>query len=100
MFQILPFYNVLTEKPKIRVLKNIALLEELLFYDELSMYQMSKAFGWYARSYKVEIVDSNDPLVQLEASKSNIKDMSKNLLDKIKGFKYQITVKILLRKDK
>ena len=30
---------------------------------------MSKAFGRYARSYKVEIIDSKDPLVPLEASK-------------------------------
>ena len=61
---------------------------------------MSNAFGWYARSYKAEIVDSKDPLVQLEASKSSIKDLFKDLLDEIKGFQYQITVKVLLRKDK
>ena len=61
---------------------------------------MSNAFGWYARSYKAEVVDSKDPLVQLEASKSSIKDLFKDLLDEIKGFQYQITVKVLLRKDK
>ena len=61
---------------------------------------MSNTFGWCARSYKVEIVDSKDPLVQLEASKSSIKDLFKDLLDEIKGFQYQITVKVLLRKDK
>ena len=33
---------------------------------------MSEAFGWYARSYKVEIVDSKDLSAQLEASKSSI----------------------------
>ena len=57
-FQMLPFYNVLIEKPKIKGLKNIDLLHELLFYDELNIYEMSEAFGWYARSYKVEIEDS------------------------------------------
>ena len=36
-FQILPFYNALIEKPKIRHLSNIELLHELLFYDELSV---------------------------------------------------------------
>ena len=61
---------------------------------------MSKAFGWYAISYKVEIIDSKDPLFQLEASKWSIKDLFKDLLNEIKGFKYQITVKVLLRKDK
>ena len=45
--------------------------------------QISKAFGWYARSYKdkVEIVDSKDHLAQVEASKSSIKDLLKEFLD-------------------
>ena len=30
------------------------LLQELPFYDELNIYEISKAFGWYARSYEVE----------------------------------------------
>ena len=107
LFQELPFYIFLIENPKIRDSKNIDLLQELSFYDELSIYEMSKTFGgmsktfgWYARSYKVEIVVSKDPLAQLEASKSSIKDLFKDLLDEIKGFKYQITVKMLLKKDK
>ena len=49
---------------------------------------------------KLEIVDHKDPLVQLEASKSSIKGLFKDLLDEMKGFKYQITVAILLSKDK
>ena len=59
---------------------------------------ISKAVGWNARSYKVEIIDSKDPLVQLEASKWSIKSFFKELLDEIKGSKYQKTVKVLLRK--
>ena len=61
---------------------------------------MSEAFGWYTKSNKVEIVDSKDLLAQLEASKPSIKDLFKDLLNKMKGFKYQITVKVLLRKHK
>ena len=57
---------------------------------------MSKALGWHARSYKVEIMDSKDPLAQLEVSKSSTKDLFKDLLDEIKGFKYQIKVKTSL----
>ena len=49
---------------------------------------------------KLKLTDSKDPLAQLEASKSNIEDLFKDLLDKIKGFKYQITVKVLLSKHK
>ena len=75
-------------------------MHELPFYDELSITEVSKAFKRYARSYKVEIVDHKDPLVQLEASKSSIKDLFKDLLNEMKSFKYQITVAVLLNKEK
>ena len=100
MFQKLPFYNVLIEKPRIKHLKNIDLLHELPFYDEFINMKISQAFKIYAKSYKIEIIDWNDPLVQLEVSKWSIKDLFEDLLDKIKGFKYQIRVKVLLIKHK
>ena len=48
--QELPFYNVAIEKPNIRGLEKIDLLQELPFYDRLNTYEISRAFGWYARS--------------------------------------------------
>ena len=51
-------------------------------------------------SYKVEILERKDPIVQLEASKSSIKDLLNGLLNETKGFKYRITVKFLLKKYK
>ena len=99
-FQILPFYNALIEKPKIRHLSNIELLHELLFYDELSVVKKSNAFKGYSRSYKVETIEPKNTLVQLEASKSSIKDLFKELLNEMKGFKYQITMIVLLYKHK
>ena len=50
--------------------------------------------------YKVEIIERKDPLVQSEASKSSIKDLFNDLLNETKAFKYQITVKVLLKKYK
>ena len=100
LFQTLPFYYVLIGKPEIKKLSNVELLHELPLYDELSITEISKAFKRYARSYKVEIVDHKDLLVQLEASKSSIKDLFKDLSNEMKGFKYQATVKVLLSKDK
>ena len=41
-----------------------------------------------------------NPLVQLEASTSNIKNLFKDLLNEIKGFKYHITLAVLLSKVK
>ena len=52
----------------------------------------------YARSYKIEIADKRDPIIQLKASELSIKDLFKNLLNELKGFKYQITLCILLSK--
>ena len=100
LFQILPFYNILIEKPKSKHLSNVELLHELPFYNELSVAEISKAFKGYARSYRVEIINTKDPLGQLEASKSSIKDLLQDLLNEMKGFKCQITVNVLLSKDK
>ena len=41
-----------------------------------------------------------DPTEQLEASKSSNKDLFSNLLDETKGFKYKITLKVMLKKYK
>ena len=69
------------------------LLQELPFYDELSIVKKSAAFSGYARRYKVEIINYKDPLVQLEASKSSIRDLFRDLLNEKKG---EITVTTLL----
>ena len=49
-------------------------------------------------SYKVEIVERKDPIVQLRAGKLSIKDLFGDLLNETNGFKYQITVKVLFKK--
>ena len=51
-------------------------------------------------SYKVEIIERKDPIVQLEASKLSIKNLLSDLLNETKAFKYQITVEVLLKKYK
>ena len=51
-------------------------------------------------SYKAEIIERKDLIVQLKASKSSIKDFFSDLLNKIRRFKYKITVKVLLKKYK
>ena len=44
--------------------------------------------------------DSKDSLAQLEASKLSIEGFFKDLLNKMEGFKYQITMTVLLCKYK
>ena len=92
-FKELPFYTKPIEKPKIKRLKNIDRLTELPFYEQLSIIKTNQTFRRYAMSYKVEIVGRKDPILQLKASKSSIKDLLGDLLNETKGFKYQITVK-------
>ena len=50
--------------------------------------------------YKVEIIGKKDSHCQLEASKLSIKDVFANPLNETRGFKYQISVKVLLKKYK
>ena len=64
------------------------MLHELPFYDELSITKKSQVFKRYARSYKIGKTDSKSLLAYLEALKSSIEFLSKELSNEIKGFKY------------
>ena len=66
-FQVLSFYNSCIEKPKVKTLNNVQLLKELPFYDDLNIVKNKTAFIGYARSYKIEIVDKRDVVIQLKA---------------------------------
>ena len=97
-FKDLPFYNKHIEKPKIKLLKNIELLSELPFHEELSVIKTDHAFKGYAMSFKVETIERKDPINHLEVSKSSIKDLFSDLVNETKGFKYQTTLKVVLKK--
>ena len=99
-FKELPFYNKPIKKPKVKRLKNIDWLAELPFYEELSVLKTDQVFRGYEMSYKVEIIEKKDPIVKLDASKLSIKDLFNDLLNETEGFKYQIPVKVLLKKYK
>ena len=100
IFKLLPFYNSYVERPKIKKLSNVQLLKELPFYDDLNIVENKTEFSGYSRSYKVEIVDKRDVIIQLKSSKISIKDLFKDVLIELKGFKYQITLYVLLSKVK
>ena len=74
-FKELPLYNKHIEKPKVKRLKNIDLLCELPFYEELNVIKTNHTIRGYAMSYKVEIIEKKDPIKQLEESKLTIKDL-------------------------
>ena len=99
-FKKLPFCNSFIEKPKMKHWTNINLLAELSFHERLSVIKKDQAFSGYARSCQGEIVEKKDPIVQLEASRLSTTDLFSDLMNEMKSFKYQITVKLLLKKYK
>ena len=82
-FKELPFYTKPIKKPKVKRLKNIDRLAKLPFYEQRSVIKTNQAFKGYAMSYKVEIIERKDLIVQLETSKSSIKDLFNDLLNEI-----------------
>ena len=99
-FKELPFYNKPIKKPNVKRLKNIDRLAELPFYQQLSVIKIDQEFKEYEMSYKVKMIERKDLILQLEASKSSIKNLFNDLLDETKPLKYQITVKVLLKQYK
>ena len=51
-------------------------------------------------SYKAGIIEKKDQIKQSKVSKSHIKDLFSDLLNETKGFKYQITLQVMLKKYK
>ena len=100
IFRDLPFYDIYIEKPKVKKLNNVQLLKELPLYEELSIIKNKAAFSGYGQSYEIEIVDKRDVVVQLKTSEIVIKELFKDLLIELKGFKYRITLAVLLSKMK
>ena len=86
LLKILPFYDSFIDIPRVKKLINAELLKELPFYNDLSIIENKTAFSGYAQSYKVEIVDKKDVIVQLKSSEISIKDLFKDLLIELKGF--------------
>ena len=82
------------------MLKQYWFISWITFLWSTKHNKTDQAFKEYAVSHKVKIADKKDLIVQLEPSKSSIKHLLNDLLDETKGFKSQITVKVLLKKYK
>ena len=99
-FKELSFHNKPIKKSKVKRLKDIDELVETPFYEQLDVIKTDEAFSGYAMSYKVQIVERKDAIVQLKEGKLSIKNLFNYILNKTEGFKYQITLKALLKKYK
>ena len=99
-FKILPFFDSYIDVPMIKKSNNLQLLKELTFYDELNIVKDKTGFSGYAQSYKIEIINKKDVIIQLKSSEISIEDSFKDLLMEMKGFKYQSTLCVLSSKVK
>ena len=73
------------------------MLSELPFYEEPNLMKKDQPFKGYRISYKVELFEKNDLLIQLETSKSSIKDLFNDILDETKSLQYRITLNVELK---
>ena len=86
IFKLLPFYDTYIEKPEIKKLNNAELLKELPFYDDLRIVENKTAFSGFVQSYRIEIIDRKDVIIQVKASEIVIKELFKDLMVELKGF--------------
>ena len=65
----------------------------LPFYKQLSIIKLNQAFQGYAVSYKAELIEKKDPILQLEASKLSIKGLFEDLSKKQKVLSIRLLYK-------
>ena len=83
--------------PCVKKLRNLELLQELPFYDDVNISRKERAFKRYAEIYKVEIINNKSLSDSLSVSKNSIKILFDELSREKRGFKYIISVKITLK---
>ena len=72
-FKELPYFNEVIEKPKIKRLKNVDLLAEQPFYEQLGIIKTDEAFNGYAMVSQLLFIEVNKLLINL------LKKFSKNI---------------------
>ena len=69
----------------------------LPFYKQLSIIKLNQAFQGYAVSYKAELIEKKDPILQLEASKLSIKGLFEDLSKKQNVLSIRLLYKFSLK---
>ena len=67
-------------------------------YDDINISRKERAFRRYTESCKIKIINNRSLSESLSLSKSSIKNLLDELLREKRGFKYNISVKITLKK--
>ena len=66
----------------------------------MKVVRVNNEFSGYTRTYKIEIADRRDVVVQLKSSAICTIELFKDLLIELKSLKYQLTLNVLLSKQK
>ena len=90
--QITPYYRPETIREFKRNLKFIP--------KYITITERSNALKGKVKSYDVEIINRNDPSIQLSRTKRSIFDLLMKSLSDRRGFKYNTTLRVLLSKRK
>ena len=69
-----------------------------MFFKEPNITNLS-AFKNYAHRLTFEVLGSRDPEIQLNITKTHVKNKLKDLLFKMKGFKFQVTSQVTFHKE-
>ena len=93
----LPFFPKRSKSPK-RLRKHQILRNILPFYDSVGISRKQHPFRNYAETYDVEVVDRISLSDSLFLAKSSIIDLFKVLLKEKRGFKYILSVRVILKR--
>ena len=74
-------------------------LENIYKSVEPTFTQKEKALRGYTRSYEVSLTNKQDPLIQLQNTRSVIKKNLLKILNEMKGLKFNETLKIMFEKQ-
>ena len=75
-------------------------LENINKVTEPTFTQKEQALGGFTRSYEIGLTNRQDPLIQLQNTRSVIKNNLSKVLNEIKGLKFNETLKITFEKQK
>ena len=61
-------------------------------------FPLGKAIKNYTKSFRIEIINRNDPIIQLNKTTDSVKLLPKKELNKMEGLKYIETLKLTFKK--
>ena len=90
------YHKMLREQIRIKKDKEYRNLETT---PEIKIEQMNTAHKGYTKTYRINIINNKGPLIQLQNTRTAIRNHLKNILQSMKGLKFIETLKIIFQKE-